>query len=68
MIEVIRSNDRQTQSGWVLQMVLEPTLMVSQRYTSQLRRIRQCTGQERGYICMTRGSFESIWCTDVAKR
>jgi hypothetical protein len=40
----------------VLQMVLEPTLVVSQARTGQLRRIRWRMGQGRGYVHMTRGS------------
>jgi hypothetical protein len=47
----------------VLQMASEPTLMVSQARTSQLRRIRWRTGQGRGYVRMTRGSSErdTVW-------
>jgi hypothetical protein len=40
----------------VLQMVSEPTLAVSRTRTGQLRRIRWCTSQGRGYVCMTHGS------------
>jgi hypothetical protein len=40
----------------VLQMVSEPTLVVSRARMGQLRRIRWRTGQGRGYIRMTRGS------------
>jgi hypothetical protein len=44
-------------------MVSEPILTVSRARTSQLRRIRQCTRQERGYIRMMRGSSvrDMIW-------
>jgi hypothetical protein len=47
----------------VLQMVSELTLMVSRARTGQLRRIRRCTGQGRGYIRMTRGSSgrDTVW-------
>jgi hypothetical protein len=47
-----------TRSGvaGVLQMVSEPTLVVSQARTGQLRRIQWRTGQRRGYVCMTCGS------------
>jgi hypothetical protein len=47
----------------VLQMVSDPTLTVSQACTCQLRRIRWCTGQGRGYVRMTRGSSgrDTIW-------
>jgi hypothetical protein len=41
----------------VLQMVSEPILVVSRARTDQLRRIRWRTGQGRGYVRMTRGSF-----------
>jgi hypothetical protein len=40
----------------VLQMVLEPTLVVSWARTGQLRRIQWRTGQGRGYVRMMRGS------------
>jgi hypothetical protein len=40
----------------VLQMVSEPTLMVSRERTGQLRRIRWHTGQGCGYVPMMRGS------------
>jgi hypothetical protein len=42
----------------LLQMVSEPTLMVSRTRTGQLRRIWWRTGQGRGYACMMRGSSE----------
>jgi hypothetical protein len=47
----------------VLLMVLEPTLVVSRTRTSQLRRMRWCMGQGRGYIRMTRGSSrrDTVW-------
>jgi hypothetical protein len=47
----------------VLQMVSEPTLVVSRARTSQLRRIRWHTGRGRGYVCMTRGSSgrDTVW-------
>jgi hypothetical protein len=47
----------------VLQMVSKPTLTVSWACTSQLRRIRWRTGQERGYVRMTRGSSgrDTVW-------
>jgi hypothetical protein len=40
----------------VLQMVSEPTLVVSRARTGQLRRIRWRTGQGRGYVRMACGS------------
>jgi hypothetical protein len=40
----------------VLQMVSELTLAVLRARTGQLRRIRWCTGQGRGYVRMTRWS------------
>jgi hypothetical protein len=47
----------------VLQMVSEPTLVVSRARTGQLRRIRWCTGQGRGYVRMTRESSrrDTVW-------
>jgi hypothetical protein len=47
----------------VLQMVSEPTLVVSRARTCQLRRIRWRTGQGRGYVRITRGSSgrDTIW-------
>jgi hypothetical protein len=47
----------------VLQMVSEPTLVVSRAHTGQLRRIRWRMGQGHGYICMTRGSSgrDTVW-------
>jgi hypothetical protein len=47
----------------VLQMVSEPTLVVSQARMGQLRRIQWRTNQRHGYICMTRGSFgrDTVW-------
>jgi hypothetical protein len=46
----------------VLQMVLEPTLMVSRARTGQLRRIQWCTSQRRGYVRMTRyGTYAANW-------
>jgi hypothetical protein len=42
----------------VLQMVSEPTLVVSRARTGQLRRIRWRTGQGRGYVRTTRASSE----------
>jgi hypothetical protein len=41
----------------VLQMVSESTLVVSRACIRQLRRIRWRTGQGRGYIYMTCGSY-----------
>jgi hypothetical protein len=40
----------------VLQMVSDPTLMVSRARTGQLRRIWWRTGQGRGYVRMMQGS------------
>jgi hypothetical protein len=40
----------------MLQIVSKSTLAVSRVRTGQLRRIRWCTGQERGYVRMTRES------------
>jgi hypothetical protein len=47
----------------VLQIVLEPTFVVSQARTGQLRSIQWYTYQGRGYVCMTRGSsgWDTIW-------
>jgi hypothetical protein len=47
----------------VLQMVSESTLMVSRARTGQLRRIRWCMGQRRGYVRMTRESSrrDTVW-------
>jgi hypothetical protein len=47
----------------VLQMVSEPTLVVSQARTGQLRRIQWRTGQGHGYVCMTCGSSArfTVW-------
>jgi hypothetical protein len=47
----------------VLQMVSEPTLMVSRARTGQLRRIQWRMGQGCGYVRMTRGSSErdTVW-------
>jgi hypothetical protein len=47
----------------VLQMILEPTLVVSRARTSQLRRIQQRTSQERGYVCIMHGSSgrDTVW-------
>jgi hypothetical protein len=47
----------------VLQMVSEPTLAVSRARMGQLKRIRRCTGQGRGYVRMTRGSSgrDTVW-------
>jgi hypothetical protein len=42
----------------VLQMISEPTLVVSRARTDQLIKIWWRMGQGRGYICMTRGSSE----------
>jgi hypothetical protein len=47
----------------VLQMVSEPTPVVSRARTSQLRRIQWRTGQGRRYVHMTRGYFgrDTVW-------
>jgi hypothetical protein len=47
----------------VLQMVSEPTLVVSRARTGQLRRIQWRTGQGRGYVRMTRVSSrrDTVW-------
>jgi hypothetical protein len=47
----------------ILQMVSEPTLVVSWAHTDQLRRIWWRTGQGRGYVHMTRGSSgrDTVW-------
>jgi hypothetical protein len=47
----------------VLQMVSEPTFVVSQAHTDQLRRIQCRTGQGRGYIHMMRESSgrDTVW-------
>jgi hypothetical protein len=47
----------------MLQMVSEPTLMVSQARTGQLREIRWRMGQGCECVCMTRGSSgrDTVW-------
>jgi hypothetical protein len=47
----------------VLQMVSEPTLVVSRAHTSQLRMIQWRTGQGRGYVRMMHGSSgrNTVW-------